>query len=126
MGSPRTTWAWCARSGCAGARSRSARRRGGRFARTRRCTCGRWRRSMLAKGEIETPLGGMVWVERDGAVTELRFGDVKVRDKVSAKVSATVKERLKAYFDGDLKAIDRIRVELDGTPFQKRVWDMLR
>jgi methylated-DNA-[protein]-cysteine S-methyltransferase len=30
------------------------------------------------------------------------------------------------YFDGDLKAIDKITVETNGTPFQKRVWAALR
>ena len=30
------------------------------------------------------------------------------------------------YFDGDLKAIDKIKVETTGTPFQKKVWASLR
>ncbi len=30
------------------------------------------------------------------------------------------------YFAGDLKAIDKIKVETNGTPFQKKVWAALR
>jgi methylated-DNA-[protein]-cysteine S-methyltransferase len=33
---------------------------------------------------------------------------------------------LKAYFDGDLTAIERIAVEADGSDFQRRVWAELR
>jgi methylated-DNA-[protein]-cysteine S-methyltransferase len=30
------------------------------------------------------------------------------------------------YFDGDLKAIDKIKIETNGTPFQKKLWAALR
>ena len=33
---------------------------------------------------------------------------------------------LRRYFDGDIRAIDTIAVELNGTPFQKDVWTALR
>lgn len=33
---------------------------------------------------------------------------------------------IRAYFEGDLTAIDSLPVEPDGTPFQKRVWRALR
>ena len=33
---------------------------------------------------------------------------------------------LARYFDGDVAALDGIEVELNGTPFQRRVWDALR
>lgn len=33
---------------------------------------------------------------------------------------------LRAYFAGDLDVLDRIEVELNGTAFQRRVWDALR
>jgi methylated-DNA-[protein]-cysteine S-methyltransferase len=35
-------------------------------------------------------------------------------------------ERLRAYFGGDVNALDAIDVELNGTPFQKQVWAALR
>lgn len=33
---------------------------------------------------------------------------------------------LAAYFDGDLKAIDRLPVKANATPFQREVWNALR
>jgi methylated-DNA-[protein]-cysteine S-methyltransferase len=33
---------------------------------------------------------------------------------------------LKSYFDGDVHALDGIEVEMNGTPFQLRVWGALR
>ena len=33
---------------------------------------------------------------------------------------------VRAYFDGDASALDRIPVFTDGTPFQQRVWGALR
>ncbi|MGH9049565.1 MAG: methylated-DNA--[protein]-cysteine S-methyltransferase [Acidimicrobiia bacterium] len=37
-----------------------------------------------------------------------------------------VARQLRAYFDGDLGAIDPVDVELAGTPFQVSVWEVLR
>ena len=33
---------------------------------------------------------------------------------------------LQRYFDGDLRVLDSVTVELNGTPFQQRVWNALR
>jgi methylated-DNA-[protein]-cysteine S-methyltransferase len=33
---------------------------------------------------------------------------------------------LRDYFDGDIHALDRVVVEMDGTPFQRQVWTALR
>ena len=35
-------------------------------------------------------------------------------------------ERLEAYFGGETTALDGLDVELNGTPFQRRVWEALR
>jgi methylated-DNA-[protein]-cysteine S-methyltransferase len=35
-------------------------------------------------------------------------------------------EALRRYLDGDLRAIDRVRVDAGGTPFQQKVWTALR
>jgi methylated-DNA-[protein]-cysteine S-methyltransferase len=35
-------------------------------------------------------------------------------------------DRLDAYFDGDVAALDRLPVDAGGTEFQRRVWDALR
>jgi methylated-DNA-[protein]-cysteine S-methyltransferase len=37
-----------------------------------------------------------------------------------------VEARLAGYFAGDTAALDGIDVELNGTPFQRRVWEALR
>jgi methylated-DNA-[protein]-cysteine S-methyltransferase len=39
---------------------------------------------------------------------------------------AGVVSALTRYFGGDVHAIDDVAVELNGTPFQRRVWDALR
>jgi methylated-DNA-[protein]-cysteine S-methyltransferase len=37
-----------------------------------------------------------------------------------------IRTPLEAYFEGDLMAIDRIKVQTHGTPFQQQVWAALR
>lgn len=52
-----------------------------------------------------------------------RFGEVELvptRDPIGAT------SRLRAYFDGDLAAIEDLPADGGGTPFQKRVWAALR
>jgi len=44
----------------------------------------------------------------------------------AATVHAALRERLAAYFAGAVDALDDLRVEPDGSPFQRRVWDALR
>jgi methylated-DNA-[protein]-cysteine S-methyltransferase len=43
-----------------------------------------------------------------------------------ARDPAGASTALRAYFDGELTAIDRLRVATGGTPFQKSVWRALR
>lgn len=45
---------------------------------------------------------------------------------VAAPDPAGAASRLRAYFDGDLHALDEVAVECGGTPFQARVWAALR
>lgn len=42
------------------------------------------------------------------------------------EVPRFIEERLHAYFDGDLEALDAIEVEHQGTEFQRAVWAELR
>jgi methylated-DNA-[protein]-cysteine S-methyltransferase len=49
-----------------------------------------------------------------------------VRLDESRGAAWAVIDRLKAFFAGDLAAIDRIPVESAGTPFQRKVWATLR
>jgi O-6-methylguanine DNA methyltransferase len=45
---------------------------------------------------------------------------------VSSAPSSSVLERLRAYFDGELTALDAIHVWPEGTPFLQGVWTALR
>ena len=51
------------------------------------------------------------------------YGEVSFRDK---KNPADTTALLKAYFDGDIDAITRIKVAHNGSAFQQQVWQMLR
>lgn len=90
----------------------------------------------LARSELETPLGRLLlfatvrglclaafedgWVRRR-RVLERRFGTVE-----GAPAPLEAVGLLRDYFDGDLDALDRIRVDPGGTLFQARVWRQLR
>jgi methylated-DNA-[protein]-cysteine S-methyltransferase len=53
---------------------------------------------------------------------ERRFGSVTlVRDDQTEAAAAVTR-----YFAGELTALDRLPVDLGGTPFQRRVWARLR
>jgi methylated-DNA-[protein]-cysteine S-methyltransferase len=87
---------------------------------------------------ITTPIGDVVMVvDRDGAMRILYFDDdderwrraferhypdAKLAAKRNPSGHATT---LRAYFDGDMEALDRIPVVFEGTPFQNKVWKAL-
>jgi methylated-DNA-[protein]-cysteine S-methyltransferase len=52
-----------------------------------------------------------------------RYGNVTFR---AADDPAGITSRLRAYFAGDLAALDAIAIETGGTPFQRAVWTALR
>jgi methylated-DNA-[protein]-cysteine S-methyltransferase len=87
---------------------------------------------------IDTPIDSLTLAARNGRVCLLHFGAdgasvrawlqrwypadaIEQRSDPGGAASALVR-----YFAGDLDAIDSVRVEMNGTPFQKRVWDALR
>ncbi len=92
----------------------------------------------LPVAELETPIGtlttvagpkGLCAVTFEGQAAEIehwlerRFGQVELKPVASLpKITAP----LKAYFAGDLGALDRIDVDMGGTEFQKQVWTRLR
>jgi len=61
--------------------------------------------------------------ERMKALLSRRFGHFVLRHEVNP---LGVSERVRAYFAGELHAIDRIPVEPGGTEFQRTVWSALR
>ena len=92
----------------------------------------------LYQDEIESPIGA-VYVLSDGAnlraldfegyedrlhrLLSRRYGRCTIH---AAQNRAEAVPRLKAYFAGDLRAIDGIAVAAEGSEFQKRVWAALR
>jgi methylated-DNA-[protein]-cysteine S-methyltransferase len=93
---------------------------------------------MIRTAIIESPLGALTLAARDGRVCLLHFGasEASVRhalgrwyphEPVETHADpAGSRACLQAYFSGTLDALETITVELNGTPFQKRVWERLR
>jgi methylated-DNA-[protein]-cysteine S-methyltransferase len=52
-----------------------------------------------------------------------QFGEYTLREKRAPK---KIRNPLAHYFQGDLRAIDTIPVEMRGTPLQQRIWAALR
>ncbi len=71
---------------------------------------------------VQTPVGWFTAEVADGAVRRAGF-DEWGRPGPGA---SGVLQALVAYFDGDLDALSRIRVDVQGTSFQERVWKLLR
>jgi methylated-DNA-[protein]-cysteine S-methyltransferase len=92
----------------------------------------------LLLDEIETPIGGVLLVTRGEALCALdfedcrarmmrllapRYGPARLRAARDPNGFATL---VRAYFEGELGALERIAVDTGGTPFQRRLWAALR
>lgn len=88
--------------------------------------------------EMETPIGNIVISEAGGSLVALdfepgiqpvmarlkrRYGAIEISGRNGAR---SFRDRLRAYFDGDLAAIAGLRVDPRGTAFQRKVWDALQ
>ncbi len=88
--------------------------------------------------EIETEIGKLLLVTNQEALCALYYGDEQSQlmkqlkrrygqfqlHRVNNPQGFT--DLVKAYFAGDYRALDRIPVSVDGTPFQQQVWSALR
>ena len=93
---------------------------------------------MIELAVVDTPIDSLTLAARNGRLCLLHFGtdDAWVRARLQRWYPGEVVElggdpggtahALVRYFGGELDAIDTIPVEMNGTPFQKRVWDALR
>jgi methylated-DNA-[protein]-cysteine S-methyltransferase len=93
---------------------------------------------MISIATYESPVGELTVAARSGRVCLLHFGgrggEVErfltrwyTAEPISeAPDPAGAVTALRAYFAGDLHAIDAVPVDLNGTPFQQRVWTALR
>lgn len=92
----------------------------------------------LEFARIPSPIGDIQLFARGGALVALglqdedewvahalarRFGKIRLDDTPDPAGALT---RLRRYFSGDLRAIEALRVDPGGTPFQARVWAALR
>ena len=90
---------------------------------------------------IKTPIGDLdIVADEDGRLRAVEWTDLADRMHHSLRLQygkdayalknarnpAGLSTALRAYFDGDLAAIDRLKVVTSGTEFQKSVWKALR
>jgi methylated-DNA-[protein]-cysteine S-methyltransferase len=95
----------------------------------------------LRLDHLDTPIGRLVLVA-DGEARLCAVGFLGGEKRMDRQVRAYaddpafelvpesdpggITSALRAYFDGELTAIDRVPVAVGGTPFQKSVWGALR
>lgn len=92
----------------------------------------------LSVTRLASPLGELLLVADEASLCALdytgfedrmykllwrRYGPVSLQE---AGDEHGFGERIRAYFDGDYRAIDAIPVSIGGTPFQQQVWSALR
>jgi methylated-DNA-[protein]-cysteine S-methyltransferase len=74
---------------------------------------------------IDSPVGPLDVTVVDGRLRRVLFdGSGRIDDAFVDR--SGIARHLRAYFDGDLAAIDGVDIELVGTPFQLSVWEVLR
>jgi methylated-DNA-[protein]-cysteine S-methyltransferase len=91
---------------------------------------------MLLVDVIPSPIGRIAVAARAGRLCALEFGAARLARQLDARYPGLPRRlrrdpfglsaRIRAYLAGDLTALDHIRVETGGTPFQQRVWRALR
>jgi methylated-DNA-[protein]-cysteine S-methyltransferase len=91
----------------------------------------------LRTAHFDSPIGSLTLVARDGRLCALTFeDDAALARRLARRLGEVAFQEaddpaggvtaLRAYFAGDLDALDRLDVDPGGTPFQSRVWQALR
>ena len=92
----------------------------------------------LSAERLQSPVGDLLVVQRDGDLHALEFADHAQRMRkllakrygtfrlIEAPASSAAAAALEAYFDGELGAVADLSVDAGGTGFQRRVWSALR
>ena len=88
---------------------------------------------------VESPIGDLTFVTRDGILCALDFADREagMRERLRRRFGPDARPRpvpdpgrhgvrLRDYLAGDLDALADVPVDTGGTPFQERVWRALR
>src|SRR5437868_15362139 len=76
---------------------------------------------MLRIETVETPIGPLHLSLSGEAVCGARFE----APLTGVQARTSIGERVRAYFAGDLRSLGEIPIEMNGTPFQRRVWAAL-
>ena len=88
--------------------------------------------------ELGTPAGAIVFARRGKRLVALSFKDHWPRllselerrfgtlDLAPDTDGGAPGRALRRYLDGDLRALDALEVDTEGTPFQEKVWSRLR
>jgi methylated-DNA-[protein]-cysteine S-methyltransferase len=77
------------------------------------------------EAEIDTPIGRLRLVVRGETLCSLDFAGRRRSTAGASGAARPLVRRLRAYFAGDLRALDGIAVEPAGTDFERRVWRAL-
>jgi methylated-DNA-[protein]-cysteine S-methyltransferase len=89
-------------------------------------------------GKVDSPIGGIVYLTDAKALRAVEFADtpdrllsafLQARRPIPVDTSRDplgVGAAIRAYFGGDVHAIEAVPAMPTGTPFQKRVWRLLR
>jgi methylated-DNA-[protein]-cysteine S-methyltransferase len=83
---------------------------------------------MLAATDDQGRLRALDWeshAERMHRLLDRHHGRGAVR-LTDSSAKSVVADKLEAYFDGDLAAVDDVPTETAGTPFQREIWAALR
>src|ERR1044072_1408611 len=78
------------------------------------------------QAQIDTPIGVFGAGVVDGAVKTAGFRLGHKAATRDARTASSVRDRPRAYFGGDVDALDDIAVAPDGTLFKQLVWKALR
>lgn len=73
---------------------------------------------------VESPVGTLAIVANESAICAVEFDDERPPSNCRDPLGAS--SRIRAYFDGDLQALDDLPVDPQGTAFQRSVWSALR
>jgi methylated-DNA-[protein]-cysteine S-methyltransferase len=94
--------------------------------------------SIILTDHVETPIGPMLLMVEDDVVIGLEFDDQperymkdlrrRYRDLVMKETAnpCGFSDRLRAYYRGEIAAVDGLPTRGGGTPFQEKVWAELR
>lgn len=84
--------------------------------------------TMLVVTDERSSLRALDWEDHETRMhrlLRLHYGEGRVT-LAERRAPKDVREPLEAYFEGELTAIEPLRVETGGTPFQREVWTALR